>query len=289
MIHLIINPKAGGKRTQKQMDEIKEIFASHGKECTVHETQYAGAAKDIAAKLTEENAEATIVVLGGDGTLHEVLNGVADPTRCTLGLIPSGTGNDFAAAAGIPEKWKAAAELIATGTPKLTDWIDIGNKRCMNVGGLGMDVDVLIRCAKGKTKGKIKYLKSLVASFIKFKGYEVSFECEGEQVDMNGLIVVACNGRQIGGGIKICPVADLGDGMMDVMAVQCFKSKWQTIKAFMLLMSGKIMGYPHKKYYRCKSVKVRPKEANTVQLDGELYDGLTFDAVVRSGLKFYRA
>lgn len=288
MFHLIINPKSGSKRTKKQVEKIRAIFAENGKETTVHETTYHGAAKDIARKITEEDPEAKIVALGGDGTLHEVLNGVVDPTRCAIGLIPCGTGNDFAAAAGIPTKMEEAAQRIATSEPKLTDWIDIGDKRCMNVGGLGMDVDVLIRCEKGKMRGKIKYLLSLIVSFIKFKGYEVSFECEGEKMDMNSLIVVACNGRQIGSGIKVCPVAELDDGYIDVMAVKCFKSKWEIIKAFIQLMSGKIMTYPHKTYYRCKSVKVYPKEAKTVQLDGELYDDLCFEAIVRSGLKFYR-
>ncbi len=286
--HLIANPKSGARKAKKQIIAIRKIFEENGHECVLHETGYAGAATDIAREITTEDSEAHIVVLGGDGTLHEVLNGVVDPTKCALGLIPSGTGNDFAAAIGISTKVKHAAELIATGEPKLTDWLDVGGKRCMNVGGLGMDVDVLIRCERGKMRGKIKYLLSLIVSFIKFKGYEVSFECEGEKQELNGLIVVACNGKQIGGGIKVCPVAEVDDGYMDVMAVQCFKSKWQTIKAFIQLMSGKIMSYPHKKYYRCKALSVRPKEAKTVQLDGELYEDLSFDAVVRSGLKFYR-
>ena len=288
MFHLIINPKSGSWRTKSKVKKIREVFAENGQETIVHETGYKGAAKDIAREITEVDPDAKIVALGGDGTLHEVLNGVVDPTRCSIGLIPCGTGNDFAAAAGLPKKIKKAAKLIATSEPKLTDWIDIGDKRCMNVGGLGMDVDVLVRCEKGKMHGKFKYLLSLIVSFIKFRGYEVEFECEGEKADLNGLLVVACNGKQIGGGIKVCPVAELDDGYMDVMAVQCFKSKWQVIKAFIQLMSGKIMTYPFKKYYRCKSVKVYPKSAKTVQLDGELYDDLPFEAVVRSGLKFYR-
>lgn len=288
MIHLIINPKAGEHRTKRHVKKIGKIFSAYGIEYTVHETGYAGAAKDIARELTTQDPEAHIVVLGGDGTLHETLNGVVDPTRCTLGLIPSGTGNDFAKTAGIPKNIKRAALLVATAEAKPTDWIDVGGVRCMNVGGLGMDVDVLLRCERGHKRGKLKYLKSLLVSFVKFKGYEVSFDREGEWLDMNGLLVVACNGKQIGGGIKICPAAEIDDGMIDVMAVQCFPSKWATLSAFIQLMSGKIMTYPHKTYYRCKKVSVRPKSQNTVQLDGELYDGLTFDAEIHSGLKFYR-
>jgi YegS/Rv2252/BmrU family lipid kinase len=288
MFHLIINPKSGSWLAKRKVKKILEIFAENGHETIVHETGYKGAAKDIAREITEVEPDAKIVAVGGDGTLHEVLNGVVDPTRCTIGLIPSGTGNDFAAAAGLPKKTKKAAQLIATQEPKLTDWIDVSGKRCMNVGGLGMDVDVLVRCEKGKMRGKLKYLLSMIVSFIKFKGYQVDFECEGEKVELNGLIVAACNGKQFGGGIEICPVAEMDDGYMDVIAVQCFKSKWQIIKAFMQLMAGKVMSYPYKKYYRCKSVKVYPKKPSTVQLDGELYDDLCFEATICSGLKFYR-
>ena len=66
--------------------------------------------------------------------------------------------------------------------------------------------------------------------------------------EMKSLIVAACNGRMFGGGLKICPVAALNDGKLDVMAVECFKSKWSILKAFMMLMQGKIMKYKHTSY-----------------------------------------
>ena len=98
-----------------------------------------------------------IIVIGGDGTLHEVLNGIVDPTQVRLGLIPSGTGNDFAERIGIPESTEKALSFIIDGEAKETDYLEVGGKRCMNVGGIGMDVDVSERCNKGKLKGKIKY------------------------------------------------------------------------------------------------------------------------------------
>jgi diacylglycerol kinase family enzyme len=75
---------------------------------------------------------------------------------------------------------------------------------------------------------------------------------------------------------------------MDVMIVDCFASKWRILGAFILLLRGKIMGYPHKKYYHTDRVKINFKNPCTIQLDGELYDGLEFDAKICHGLNMYR-
>ena len=186
MYHIIVNPIAGGRRARKNLEIVKRLLAERGVGYTVYETSGAGDAKEIAARLTARDeagqaAEAALtqtenlrpvplelVVVGGDGTLHEVLNGISDPSACRLGLIPSGTGNDFAAAANIPLDAEKAAEIILGGTPKETDFLSVGGVRCMNVGGLGMDVDVLVRCKKGRIKGKIKYRLSLLQSLFTF-------------------------------------------------------------------------------------------------------------------------
>ena len=158
----------------------------------------------------------------------------------------------------------------------------------MNIGGVGIDVDVLVRCNKGKRRGKLKYIKSLLVSFFKFKGYNLTIDCEGEVFTKNTLMVAACNGKQFGGGIAVCPVAELDDGKMDVMIVDCFDSKWKILNAFLLLMRGKIMGYPHKKHFHTNRVKITSDKPYVVQLDGELYEGLEFDAKICHGLNMYR-
>ncbi len=309
MYHIVVNPIAGKGKAKRNLEIVKRMFTQRELPFQVYETTREGEAAELAAKITgpalpsaetsanslyEAEAALTtsdrpveIVVVGGDGTLHEVLNGIREPAACRLGIVPSGTGNDFAEAAKIPLKAEQAVENILDGEAKETDFLVIGGRRCMNIGGLGMDVDVLVRCKKGRIKGKIKYLLSLLQSLFAFKGYKITIESGERTETRKALIAVACNGTQIGGGIRICPASVIDDGKIDVMAVDC-SSKWQIVKAFLYLMRGKVLQYPAAEHFLCERVKLVPAAPCTVQLDGELYDGLDFDAEIERGLKIYR-
>ena len=158
----------------------------------------------------------------------------------------------------------------------------------MNVGGIGMDVDVLERCNRGKLKGKIKYLMSLIQSLFSFKGLPILIESEGKEEKHDALIAAACNGTQFGGGIVICPTAVSDDHLIDVVVVDCIGGKWKIVKAFIELMKGRVLEYPLTTHFRCERVRFTTETPCTAQLDGELYEGLTFDVKVCKGLKFYR-
>lgn len=290
MYHIIVNPVSGkrGKRSARNLKTLARVFDEYGKQYAVYTTSRAGEAREIARKITSEEADAELVVVGGDGTVHEVLNGVADPTRCRLGVIPSGTGNDFAEATGISPDAEKTARFIAAGSAKPTDYLEIGGVRCLNAGGLGMDVDVLLRCKKGKWfKGRIKYFISLLQSLFAFKGCEIEVEQGGGRRKYKALLAAACNGSQFGGGIPVCPPSVVDDGKMDVMIVECM-GKLQILKAFSYLLKGKVTEYPAAKHFLADAVDVFPASPVTVQLDGELYDGLPFKARIFGGLKIYR-
>ena len=169
-----------------------------------------------------------------------------------------------------------------------TDYLEVDGVRCMNVAGIGMDVDVLERCKRGKSKGKLKYLKSLVQSLFAFKGIKVEIETDGVKQTRDVLIAAACNGSQFGGGIKICPTAEVADGKINTVIVDCIGGKWKIIKAFIQLLKGKILDYELTTHFLCDAVKFMPENKCTVQLDGELYKDLSFEVKVRKGLQFYR-
>ena len=287
MYHIIFNPVAGKKTAQKNLATVERILTERGLAFERHETCAVHDAEDIARRLTLAG-ETQLIVMGGDGTLHETLNGLADPAQVCLGLIPSGTGNDFAEKAGIPTDAEKALSLIIDGEAKETDYLEVGGVRCMNVGGIGMDVDVLERCQKGKLKGKIKYLISLLQSLFAFKGLPILIESEGVEEKRNALIAAACNGAQFGGGICICPTADPADHMIDVVIVDCIGGKLKLIGAFIELMKGRVLEYPLTTHFRCERVRFTPDVPCTVQLDGELYKDLQFDVKLGKGLRFYR-
>ena len=286
MYHIIFNPVAGKRKSLKNLRIVEEVLKERGVEYTLHSSCGVHDAEAIARKLTEQGV-IELIVLGGDGTLNEVLNGLVDPTVCTIGLIPSGTGNDFAERMGVPLQAKDAILRILDGEAKNVDYLDVSGTRCMNVAGLGMDVDVLERCQKGKMKGKMKYLMSLLKSLFAFKGYRVKIVSEGREETHDVLICAACNGSQFGGGIKICSPAVADDGLMDVVVVDCIGGKWKIIKAFIELMKGRVIEYPLTTYVRCKSVTFLPENACPIQLDGELYHNHGFEAKLCKGLRFY--
>ena len=287
MLHIVLNPVAGKKKAAKNLQILERVLLECGIAYEVHKTESAGDGEKITREWSERG-EKEFVVVGGDGTLHEVLNGLVDPSVCSLGLIPSGTGNDFAEALGIPLDAEKAALKIADGKLADVDYLQIGHRRSMNVAGIGMDVDVLERCQRGKMRGKLKYLKSLLASLFAFKGYRVKIESEGRVEEHAALIATVCNGSMFGGGIKICPEAQTDDHKMNVVLVDCIGGKWKIIQAFLQLMKGKVLSYPLTTHFLCDKVTFTPEAPCTSQLDGELYKKIAFEAEIKSGLKFYR-
>lgn len=270
------------KKEKKLLQEIEERLRERGTEYRIYFTERRGGGGEIAARLTEEGA-ATLIVIGGDGTLNDVLSGVADPSACRLGLIPAGTGNDFAASAKIPYG-AAALELILSGEAKPTDFIAFSDgRRSLNIAGLGMDVDILTRCERMKRlHARSKYFLSLLVSLFRYRGCEVTVTVNGETKTHNALIAAVCNGKQLGGGIPLCPPADIGDGKLDLTVIDCprrIKLPGSLIK----LMRGKVFDLPFAFHTLCESAVIKPTSRCVAQYDGELYETEALEAEIVHG------
>ncbi len=288
MYHVIINGINLNSRP-RALEEVESVFRRAGKAYTLHFTQYAGHAADIAYSLTKGGRFACLIAMGGDGTLHEVLNGAESVENCTLGVIPIGTGNDFASAAGIPKEAKTAAEVIAFRAPTYIDYIELDNGlRSINAVGTGIDVDVLTRVYSGRKKGKGKYFSAFVKSLISYKCTTFKLICDGKESTHTGLIAALGNGRYIGGGIKLFPEARLDDGYMDLLVVD-YLSRFRSAVAFSKLVAGRVHKVREATYIRCKRAEIVPEVGeSTIQAEGEIYENVKFSArVVGNKLKFY--
>lgn len=288
MVTLIVNPSAGRGKRKKQYARALARMHERGMEPRILVTHARGEAKELARQACEAGGD--VIVVGGDGTLHEVLNGFGNFENCALGLIPMGTGNDFAAAAKIPEDPVQAVDLIADGTPQYTEYMQMPQGvRGINVIGTGIDVEILRRCRSNRLfRGKTGYLLSLIVSLIKFKNYELTARFNGKEEHYKSLIACIGNGSRIGGGIRMCPAAVLGDGLLDFVAVDNVK-KLRVPAAFVKLMKGRILEEKFTRFERCEHLEVEPALPLTVQVDGELYDGLPFVVdVVKNKLRMYR-
>lgn len=289
MLHFIYNPTAGKGRARRARAAIEARLTALNIPYRFHQTQAPRDAQTITRELTRDG-EQEIIAVGGDGTVHEVLNGVECMKSVHLGVIPCGSGNDFAAAAGIPLDPARALELIIGKTPQRTDYLTCAGVRGLNVIGAGIDVEILRRCRRARVlKGSANYFVSLLISLMKFAKYRFATARDARTGTHEGLIVCACNGRQFGGGIAICPEAVCDDGKLDVVVVEIAK-KSAIPAALLQLVRGKILRQPYTLHEHAQRLQVTFDRPTPLQIDGEIYETLPFDVQVVSGeLQMYRA
>jgi len=288
MLHFIYNPIAGGGRAEQARGVLEPLLTDvpHA----FHATSKKGEAAEIARRLTDEaEGDSDIIVMGGDGTLHEVLNGLSDPARVRLGLIPCGSGNDFAAAAGIPLDAAAALGIILRGEAQYTDYMECSGVRGINVIGTGIDVDILRRYARMKVlKGSVAYLASLILTVVSYRPKRFSEVVDGVPETHEALIACAANGQSIGGGIPIAPRAVMDDGLLDVVIIDGIR-KYAIPRAFVMLMKRRVLALKQTLSKRQPRLTVRPDAPMAIQIDGEIYEDLPFDVQLIHGvLRFYR-
>ena len=288
MIDFIINGNAGLKAPLKAKKIISKILDEKGIEYAFHPTKCEKDAIRIAKELCENGAK-TVVAVGGDGTVNEVLNGL-DVEKTALGIIPYGSGNDFVTSVNIPKNIKKSLDIILNGTAKPTDFMVCDGVRGINIIGTGIDVEILQRCERSKIlKGKLKYFISFLISLIKFNFYKLKFPNEkGEFVDRSALIIACGNGKRFGGGINMCPNAVVDDGKMDFVFVNEVKRR-KIPGAFLKLMGGKIDQEDFCKFSLEEHVVAKFDNPVCIQIDGELYYDLKFDIHIEKGkLKLFR-
>lgn len=284
MLHFIVNTKSGHGLGNENLKKIVKYLQDQKTEYAVHITEAAGHATQLAKQLSE-NGEETIVALGGDGTFHEVLGGIASFERTALGFIPSGRGNDFARGMNLPLDPVKALELILSGREKRIDYIQVGEKRCLNIAGTGLDIDVLKRVA-GR-QGKITYLKSLLYCVRHFEPYDIDVTIGGEKTSYKAVIVGICNGTQFGGGLKLSPLSKFDDGKLDLIIITMPKNN-RILPALLKFLRGKHLSLPITKSIQCEEVVIHPCGNRPVQLDGEIYEGMDLNCkIVKNGLRTF--
>ncbi len=290
MLDFIINPIAGGKqgkKTRKVVSVLEQILKSKNVEYRFHLTRQKGHAKELTKTLISCGAT-DIIVVGGDGTLHEVVNGFSDFERVNLGLIPCGTGNDFASAVNIPLDPEKALNIVLEQQPKYVDFMQLGQIRGINIIGTGIDVDVLKRYNKLKKKTKFNYTGCLIKTLFNFKYTNFTARIDENTKDYRSFIACIANGNVYGGGIPICPPASPTDNKLNFVAVKSM-AKIKIIGAFLKLKKGKVLSLKQAEHFECQSVNIKTDEPCTINVDGELYEDMPFDVkIVSNTLKMYR-
>ena len=272
MFHIIYNPTSGQKKTVKTAEYVKRELEKAGYGAVFHPTLEKGHCTNILRELTETGEEVKVVIIGGDGTFSEAINGVADFDKVTFGLVPCGTGNDFARKLGISNNPKKAVKRILEGKVDHLDYLDLGEgERCLNVCGMGMDVDVLVKYANMKHfGGKIKYYLSLFHVLTHFKGHTVRYRIGDVEGEQEVFMAAIANGSYIGGGMAISAESDVRDGKLDLVVIDNIKKSEIPFRLIKFL-SGKMHLQPCTHIYRGVEAEIEILDQNNVQIDGELF------------------
>lgn len=288
MYHIIVNPQGGKGKSLKALTTVEEIFKNNNAQYVVHKTEYAGHATEIARELSK-TPDTNIVVMGGDGSFHEVLCGIDNFDNVTLGLVACGSGNDFIKKSGHSTNVKEAVQTILNGKVGFVDYMELGKYRCLNVGGGGMDVDVLLKYANFKTlKGKAAYYYSLFYTLLHTRFHHLRITADGVTKDTSVFMIGVGNGGFIGGGIPICPNAIVDDGLLNVGYVSEMKKSKIIFRLFKFL-KGKHVGTDWGGEYTAKKVTIEALDDSRFELDGEIIEDTKLDIeVVHNKLKMFR-
>jgi YegS/Rv2252/BmrU family lipid kinase len=282
--HVIVNPAAGRGAALKIKDTVARAFRNQGWVVDVVLTERPGHASELACAAAGNGAQRVIAV-GGDGLVHEVANGLlAAGSDAQLGVVPVGSGNDFAKLAGVfgqaPER--AVARLV-TAAPQRFDVGRVGNEWFVNSLGLGFGPAVvkLRNDTAARLKGFASYLVPILRAFASF----APPRCELHAAEFNEtgymMMVEVCNGTTAGGSYRFAPEAQPTDGLLDVCLVRKV-SLPRFLIAIPRVIRGTHAGMREVTIFRTRELRLRtPDKPIVLHMDGELREPGGQECVVK--------
>lgn len=286
---LVVNPRSAGGKTKRVWPELAKIAKKHLVDFEVIFTEGPGHATELARSGLRRGFE-MIVSVGGDGTNNEVVNGFFDDTTgkpvkdgAVFGLIPRGTGCDFARGQGIsrdPEE--AFARLAGRDTAPLdVGRIDFtkpgggtGVRHFVNIAGFGANGDVVNRTNRASKKlgGFVTFLQASLGSVMSYEPTPTAWSVDGAPEETATFYVVFVgNGRHCGGGMVACPGAKTDDGFFDITLID-YIGKAKAVLQGRHLYDGKVLTIPGARSVRARTITARPASPDAkvlVEADGE--------------------
>jgi diacylglycerol kinase (ATP) len=272
---IIYNPTSGRELFKKHLPEVLQKFEQAGYETSCHATTCEGDAIQ-AAKAAGERGFDLLVAAGGDGTINEVVNGIAElQNRPQLAVIPVGTTNDFARAIGIPlNNVIHAVEAILQGQPKKIDIGRVNDQYFINIAGGGRLTELTYEVpSKLKTMvGQLAYYLKGMEMLPSLRPVEVEIEYDGKLFQGEIMLFLVSLTNSVGGFEKLAPDSSLNDGMFDLLILKKANLA-EFIRVATLAIRGEHINDEHIIYTKANRVKVTNKDKMQLNLDGE-YGGL---------------
>jgi YegS/Rv2252/BmrU family lipid kinase len=272
-ILLVVNPTGGLRNGLTILENVKPIFEAGGIEIELIETKYAGHAKDIAKAMEIEKYE-SLCLIGGDGTMHEAVNGMytrQDNKRIPIGLIPAGTGNSLMHDFNCLDP-SIAAKWIIKGYTKKIDLAEISMEHkivyAFNIIGWGMITDINLRAEGVRWMGENRYTYSALMEIMSHKLRHAKLSFNNKNYDEKFTFILGSLTKFTGSAMKMAPKAILDDGLIDILIVRDAKRK-QMLNLFPKIFTGEHIHSDILEYRQVDSYSIIPDEHDPLNLDGE--------------------
>lgn len=284
MYVFIVNPEAGGGRAMRVFSKIEKSELYNDIQHTHYFTEYRGHAEVIVHDLIEtyHDVLTNVIVIGGDGTLHEVINGLID-YEIPVSFIPGGSGNDFARGCSIHEQPLELLRQIISGEGGFPYWlgnytIDCNEPRMFaNSIGFGFDAEIVKAADQSVYKkvfnklgmGKISYVIAIIQVLFRFKPMNMEVEVNGDKKTIiDCWMLTVTNHPYYGGGMKIIPHATIQPSIFPIIVIHSI-SKWKILGLFMTVFTGKHVKYKEVELMEVTKLTVYAADEITYQVDGE--------------------
>lgn len=275
-LKLVFNPAAGRGKARRHVDEIERYLVWRGASVDVHASASPG---DLTRVVAESSASRydRVVICGGDGTIHHAVREF-DLSHGTLGIVPLGSGDDFATVLRIPRHTRKACDIVLDGHTREVDVALANGTRYLGVAGLGFDSVVAAYAQNVKfLRGSAVYLYSIFRVLPRFTPHRVTVRIDGVTREAPVMFAVVGNSRQYGGGIRIVPAASIDDGVLDYCIVHR-TSRFQLLKTLPRAYNGSHVRSPFVETGRGHDFFFDSEQPLDVYADGEF--------VTRTPVKF---
>lgn len=278
---VIVNPTSGNGSGKRLWPKIQTELDAHSFEYDFVFTQHANHSSELVQNAVKQGFK-NIICVGGDGTIHNIVNGLmlqphCDSSEIAVGIIPIGTGNDWVRTYGISMDFRIAIETIKKGQTSSQDLgkIEIENEATKavyfnNLAGIGFDAFVVSKVNKFKHLGAIAYLAGAVFGLFNFKNFDAEIHFDSSEREVHALMILIGLCKYSGGGMQLTKDVDPQDGLFDLSITNNF-GKFDMIKNFTRLFNGKVTDSKKIETQHAKEVRVLVKNpALFIQADGEL-------------------
>jgi len=280
----LVNPNADLGRAWRTIGDLRPLVDEFGG------ADWAGSVYPThATTLAHQAAEAgynLVIAAGGDGTVHEVINGlmkVPSETRPRLGIVPLGSGNDFAYTQGIYSHPAEALKQVFTGQPKRIDLgvfeIDPGKREYFNnTFGMGFDATVTIRTHRlNHIHGFMMYLVAVLQTIaLNHEAPPMHIVTDAEAWDEETIMLVACNGPREGGGFSVAPQAVTTDGLLNYASI-CHVSRLMMLRLIPEVMNGTHGRFKQVRMGQFRRLQLQSERPINIHADGEVISGFGMD------------